>query len=340
MEDTAIPDGVCVRITFESAVATFLSRLAEQLQTNAEGVFFIQQDPLARLDCRPFHIKLISSTGLTDISYQTISVILRDVGLLCEDTQGHILPICVIDNDGLVSLKVSSSDCLLIGKRISRLLFDANGWCPDYEVSLLVSIGAFRGPHKSAFEAWLNGELKSNSSAFPTFHAEFLELSQSCDNCLQEPIRLSRRQRPIDTRFLIRDKENLPNHGFRSLSNDSVLESKKYPKEFSRIRMLAFTASTTTKMRGAGIIKAMSNKAPETHSKIRRYSITPIEIGQWHFGCKTIMGMLDEMLLTFGPKVLCHAQHHNSLANFSPPYIATYLFHNSYNHEFASFTLH
>lgn len=337
MEEMAIPDGVCVRITFESAVATFLSRLAEQLQTNAEGVFFIQKDPLTQLDCRPFHIKLISSTGLTDISYQTISVILRDVGLLCKDTQGHILPICVIDNDGLVSLKISSSDCLLIGKRISRLLFDANGWCPDYEVSLLVSIGEFHGPHKSAFEAWLNGELKSNSSAFPSFHAEFLELSQSCDNCLQEPIRLSRRHSPTDTRFLIRDKENLPNHGFRGRSNDPAPESEKSPKEFNRVRILAFTASTTTKMRGAGIIKAMSNKTPEAHSKIRRYSITPIEIGQWHFGCKTIMGMLDEMLLTFGPKVLCPAQRLNSLLSFSPPYIATHLFHNSYTF---SFTLH
>ena len=296
MKDILIPDDACVRVTFESAVSIFFGKLAEQLQTNAEGVFFIQQDPLARQGCRPFHIKLIASNSLAGISYKTISGIMRDVGLLCKDAKGHVLPVCVVDSKGLVSLKISSTDCVLIGKQISQLLFDTNGWCPDHEISLLVNIGTFHGPHRSAFEVWLNGELRSNSSAFPPFHAEFLELSKKCGNFLEEPVRLLRRSSSPEIRSVIKDKQDTSNHASKSRDFESILNSSELKEQSNRKRFVALVTSITKKMRGAGIVKALN-------SKVERYSITPIDLGQWHSDCKKVTSILDEMLCTIGPKV-------------------------------------
>ena len=303
MVDILIPDDACVRVTFESAVSTFFGKLAEQLQTNAEGVFFIHQDPLARQGCRPFHIKLIASNNLAGISYQTISGIMCDVGLLCQDAKGYVLPVCVVDSKGLVSLKVSSPDCVLIGKRISQLLFDSNGWRPEYEVSLLVNIGTFHGPHRSAFEAWLNGELRSNSSAFPPFRAEYLEISNRCGNLLEGQVRLSQGSCSPDTRPVINDKQDTSNHASKCRDFESILDSSKLKEQLNRKKLLGLAKPITDKMRGVGIVKALDPMTYESKSKLKRYSITPVDLSYWHSDCRKIMSVLDQMLQIIGPKV-------------------------------------
>lgn len=315
MDDILIPIGVYVQITFESAVTTFLGRLAEQLQTNAEGVFFVQQDSRHRLGASPFHIKLISSADLTGISYLTISRILRDVAAKCTNVQGQVLPVCVVNSDGLVSLKIASSDCLLVGKHISQSLFDRNGWCPDYEVSLLVSIGTFCGPHTNAFETWLNGELRSNSSAFPFFNAEFLELSEQCGMFLEEPARFAHNKQiqiESDIHVLTDAIEKLSDQEINNFDTETevlVVANKDIKEEESNgHRLLVSTASITQKMGGAGVLKLMKPKDDSKNMNAQlssnRYSITPIDIISWRAQSSKLMMMLDAMLLTIGPKVI------------------------------------
>ena len=317
MEDILNPNGICVRIKFEPAVAEFLRRLSEQLQTNTEGEFFLEQAPNARQSVGPFHIKLISSSNLTGSSCRTVSGILKDAGPIFESVRGQVLPVCVVDGDGLVSLKISSSDCVVLGQHISRQLFHANGWCPAHEANLLVSIGVFRGPHTAEFETWLNGELRSNSAEFPFFQSEVLELS---GNFMQEAVILSRNG--LRDHDPVSDAQTLPsvrtilnersaNHNVTAVQitqsaqsahpvEEAVIVKDIKDKNSIEQRLLAAAASITQKISGEGVVRSMGQTR-----EVNKFSITPVDLSQWRQQCSKVIQMLEQMMLTVGPKVRC-----------------------------------
>jgi hypothetical protein len=302
VEDIPIPHGTAVRIRFGVAVEGFLRKLAEQLQTNAEGVFFSQQNPKAGLGCCPFHLKLITSLDLSGQSCLTVQNILKEVGSNIDNVvQGLVLPVCTVDSMGLVSLKISSSDCLVVGKSLSQRLPGTNNWSSSHEDNLVVSIGSFRGPHTTAFESWLNAELKSNSAVFPHFIADILELSEEC-SFIQDPVRLSG----------IKLEQSKINNKFNSSINGDapIVEDLSPLQKDGKIsieqRLLTSAASLILKIGGAGIIKmdpTSSSAANSPQKKITKYSIIPSEINKWQDQCSKIFTMLDGMLQAVGAKV-------------------------------------
>jgi hypothetical protein len=315
MGESLIPSGACVRIRLDKAVESFLSKLAEQLQSNAEGVFFAQQDPRAGLGCCPFHIKIISSVNLTGESCQTISSILHDVASTLESVQGHVLPVCTVDSVGLVSLKISSSDCLLIGKHLSHLLPGANSWSSRHESHLSVSIGSFQGPHTTAFENWLNGELTSNSSVFPIFYGDILELSEGGQNFIQKPAKLSGKElkeiepthvQEIHTKVErndIKSKTSLTSGTTEVVPFVSPISEKS--ASFGQ-RLLTSAATVIQKIEGSGTIKMESNplsaKSSTTNNPLKN-SIFPSDMVKWQDQCSKLFTMLDRMLQAVGHKV-------------------------------------
>jgi hypothetical protein len=308
MGDLVIPAGVYLQIKFESSVETFLKMLAEQLQSNAEGVFFAQQEPRARLGCSPFHLKVVSSGNLIGRNYSKVMAILQDVGSRYDNIQGRVLPICVVDNQGVVSLKISSSDCLEIVKQMTELLLGDNIWPVSNDEDLLVSIGSFNGPHTAAFEDWLNGELRSNSSVFPIFHAEFLELSESCGNFIPESVRILRKeQKQVDTasHFKIPEIEkNLDKSSADRGSELSLDSSNQTFEQQSAVQRLVLSLKPISqKLVGGGIIKKDVPKSASIHQNMTRHSIVPSEVKLWQELCAIMIRTLDSLLQSVGPKV-------------------------------------
>lgn len=308
MGDLVIPAGVYLQIKFESSVETFLKMLAEQLQSNAEGVFFAQQDPRARLGCSPFHLKVVSSGNLIGRNYSKVMAILQDVGSRYDNIQGRVLPICVVDSQGVVSLKISSSDCSQIVKHITDLLLGNNIWPVSNDEDLLVSIGSFNGPHTAAFEDWLNGELRSNSSVFPIFNAEFLELSESCGNFIPESVRIFRKeQKQIDSanHFKIPEIENICDKLSADRCSDLSFDSpnQTFEQQGAVQRMILSLTPISKKLVGTGILKKDFPKNVPSLQNMTRYSIVPSEMNLWQEQCTNMIRMLGSLLQSAGPKV-------------------------------------
>jgi hypothetical protein len=164
-------------LRFESKVELFLTNLANQIASNSSPDFYSQHDVRSGLKYyRPFHIKLLSNIKV-EHSKQLLKD-LQNFGSNFSSVQGQILPLCNISSSGLVSLKISCADCLLINKYLSKLNNDVS----FHQDDIVVSIGVFIGSHQSAFQIWLNNELASNRSLFPIFKSDTIELSEEFNN--------------------------------------------------------------------------------------------------------------------------------------------------------------
>lgn len=166
--------------------------MADQLATSsAEGTFFAQQDPRAGLGCRPFHIKVLTSIEKSGLSCEEVFEQVKNVGNNFGPVCGQVLPVCTVSPDGVVSLKLSCTDCTTIGRYLSRLLPGADDRCSKYDDNIQVSIGKFMLPQTASFfESWLNSELSGNETLFPLFKAEVIELSEEFNNFTHYPVQL------------------------------------------------------------------------------------------------------------------------------------------------------
>jgi hypothetical protein len=206
-----------------------LATLAEQLQNNAEGVFFSQLDPQQQQQTPqpcPFHIQLVPAAVLEGLSNDRVAELLKDCGAKFGSLHGQILPLCTVTPAGEVALKINSSDHVAIVQHVVQALPEApavDGW-PLKDDGLVVRIGMFKvgamlpfvpvpvpvpvpcrsfaltcvailvclwypqGPHISAFETWLNGELSTNSGVFPLFRCDTLELSSVGASSSEAPL--------------------------------------------------------------------------------------------------------------------------------------------------------
>ena len=313
MDDVLIPAGVDIRIRFESSVETFLSSLAEQLQTNAEGVFFVQQDP--------FYIKVVPSGIIRGSSSNRVTAILQEVGARLDDVKGEVLPTCVVDGDGRVSLKISSNDCARVMKDVSRLILDGNCWSVDGDDDLFVSIGSFKGPHTNAFENWLNGELRSNSSAFPSFNAESIQLYGGSSVFMQQSVRLTKKEIIYDSDIVVHSLDlDLDSELNQEVENDPqhleavvaiVCNIETIVREISQS-----SAAITQKINGTAAIKKEIRKSSQTTlTNVTRYSIIPSDFKQWQEECSHMIQILRATLLSVGSKVITHlrSSHYDPL---------------------------
>lgn len=314
MDDVLIPVGVDIRIRFESSVETFLSSLAEQLQTNAEGVFFVQQDPS--------YIKVIPSVIVRGRSIKKVVSILQDVGSRFDDVKGEVLPICVVDGDGRVSLKITSNDCLRLIREVSQLILDGNCCSVDRDDDLLVSIGSFKGPHMNAFENWLNGELRSNSSVFPSFNAEYIELYGGSSTFMQKSVRLTKKETLFVSDIVVSSLD---------LGTESNIEVEDESEQVETIvdivcdiettilEISKSSAAITQKISGTAVIKKEVRKSSQTTlTNMTRYSIIPSDFKQWQEECLNMIQLLKATLQSAGPTVITHLDSsHNDTLKYS-----------------------
>jgi hypothetical protein len=311
MDQTIIPNGTFVCLRFEPTVEIFLQKLTEQLQTNAEDVFFAQQNPKSGIGSRPFHLKIIGPSRLHGKTCQTVSSILTDISSNFATVRGQVLPICTIDDQGLISLRIKSRDCSLVTRFLSTLLQEKNDTV-NHENDTIVTIGSFQGPHSAAFEIWLNNELTRNSSAFPHFQCQFIEVSEECGPLVKSPLRLvgqpasdTTGRLPLKTSGLTEDYPTIGQSSNQSSHGDvAVFHQSKLSLEE---RLLTSVSTLTQKMRGTGIIRTERCKSdPPTNGTLPtflRCYIIPVETEKWQNQCLKVFIMLDGMLEAVGPKV-------------------------------------
>lgn len=144
MVDVLLPADAHVILRFDTEVEAFLATLAEQLQINAEGVFFSQMDQQQQR-C-PFHIKLVPTAALHGLTSGRMAEVLKDVGSNFGNLQGQILPVCTVTPSGEVALKISCGDHVAMAKHIVQALPGSpasDGW-PPKDDGLVVRIGMFK----------------------------------------------------------------------------------------------------------------------------------------------------------------------------------------------------
>ena len=210
------PTASFIRVRFDASIDRFLSSLSDYLaNSSAEGndiiiiiiiiykslyigTFFSQHDPRAGLGCRPYHIKVLSAVDESGQSCEQVFRVLKDVGIQFSSFQGKILPLCVVSNLGTVSLKVRCNDCINISKYLSSRLIGSQDISSSSSSSssspnddcVLVTIGSYHGPQLNNFEVWLNSQLSLNSSVFPVFKGEIVEMSEEFNNYPHYPVKL------------------------------------------------------------------------------------------------------------------------------------------------------
>lgn len=305
MDQAAIPQEAYIRLRFELYLENFFRTLAEQLQSNAEDVFFAQHDPRSGLGSCPFHIKLLPPASLAEQTCSTVSNILQSVASKFVFARGQVLPVCTVDNEGLVSLRVSSSSCRLISRFLMTLLSDT-----DHDRSVedyyLVSIGCFQGPHTKAFEIWLNNELTKNSAVFPAFQCHYIEVSEECNGLIQGRLRLLAEPTSEHSISVHSSKMNDDSkETFKTIHNtdgysNRVGSDKKITLEN---RLLTSVNSLTHKIGGIGTIW-VDQIGSESVPTLLRCCIIPKETKKWQEQCLKVFIMLDGMLQAVGPKVL------------------------------------
>lgn len=310
MNLAAVPDGTHLRFRFEQQVENFLLKLADQLQTNAEGVFVALQNPKLGPEISPFHLELLTWADLAEESCETISKILSIISANFELVRGQVLPVCTVDERGRVSLRILSGSCLLISNYLFGVLPNIKRSRSDDHFH--VSIGSFQGPHNAAFEIWLNKELARNSAIFPSFQCHYVEVSEECSALIENPTRRlagsvqGTRSSPVsapkgDTavKGLIATEKNFSG----SQSSKAVIGATFSLEE----RLHASITLVTQQISGSGIIYAEwinPNVNTGTLPKASvRCSVVPAERKKWQDQCMKIISMLDGMLQAVGPKV-------------------------------------
>ena len=179
-----VPPGVMLRIRFDPECDAFLTSLTTQIVGNV-NVFQSHE----RYSASPFHIKLVelasnmlsppNNAAYTALTCPQTFQRVAEVCARFNRIEGKIVPECIVNPaSGEVCLHIKSGDCVNIGRHLSNALPGSNDWNCRLEENLLVSIGTFRGSHKSEFQDWLNNELSSNTDLFPGFSATSIEFSE------------------------------------------------------------------------------------------------------------------------------------------------------------------
>ena len=310
MNLAAVPDGTHIRFRFEQQVENFLLKLADQLQTNAEGVFVALQNPQSGAEISPFYLELLTRTDLAEESCETISKILSIISANFELVRGQVLPVCTVDERGRVSLRVLSGSCLLISNYLFGVLPNIKRASSDDHFH--VSIGSFQGPHNAAFEIWLNKELARNSAIFPSFQCYFVEVSEECSALIENPIR-----RLVGSVQGTRSSPVSALKGDTNAKNLTAIEKVSTGSQSSRAvpgatfsleeRLHASITLVTQQISGSGIIfteRVNPNVSTSTLPKGSvRCHVIPAERKKWQDQCLKIISMLDGMLQAVGPKV-------------------------------------
>ena len=179
-----VPPGVILRIRFDLDCDAFLTSLTTQIVSNVH-VFQSHE----RYGNSAFHVKLVelasnmlsppNNAAYMALTCQQTFQRVVEVCARFNRIEGKVVPECIVNPaTGEVCLHIKSTDCVMIGRQLSNALPGSNDWNCRLEENLLVSIGTFRGSHKSEFQDWLNNELSSNTDLFPSFHASSIEFSE------------------------------------------------------------------------------------------------------------------------------------------------------------------
>ena len=174
-----VPQGSKVMIGFDPAALTFLSELGSQIQSNV-GLFVSQSSNSvfgSSANENAFSLSVLEiSSSLTT---QYVLGALNDVGSRTKRIAGKILPQCRVCENGDVRLKVSSPDVVQLGSELLGSLHGSNNFFSETDDSLFITIGTFRDVAQHIeFQLWLNKELQTNASLFPTFYSDYLHLSE------------------------------------------------------------------------------------------------------------------------------------------------------------------
>ena len=305
------------RIRFEEEVEVFLTALAEQLQSNADGVFFATRSP--------YHIQLISATELQGISVQKTLEILKDLGNKYDKIQGNILPVCTVNRSGQVSLKISCSDFLVVAQHVAGLFPGANDWSVKQDDYLIVSIGTFQGPHISAFENWLNGELSTNSGVFPLFTCDIIEIAGEGGSTIGEQIKLCEKPRQRRSVVLLEETNGENDRRKSTTNNDS-------PRAVTSGDTTSIDNAAGSGTAGTGDDKANVNgdvpskaieRVPDSQRLVTAvdpickkigggsgmitpsfmsYAVLPTEPARWQEQCQKLYEILNQLLRSIGAK--------------------------------------
>lgn len=320
-DERTISIGTYIRVRFDAYAKCFLHKLADQIATNAESCFFsVKQNPENH-----FHIKLLTSYDLTNKSVQTVLNALNDTRSIFP-IHGQVVPSCIVDSKGQVSLKINSNDCVQISEHLSKFLllpgaFDSH----PSEDNLLVKIGNFKGPHILAFETWLNLEFNKNSSSFPSFIGSAMELSDEWGNSITlNPFLPESEQEDV----LLEENEFVGSIINATDDNTEIVEPTaaltstvtteiKPKKEIKTMGQRLITAATTivNKLGGQGVVIKMEENSvvdiativaenDSVEPKQRNYAIVPSDLNEWQTQCSKLFTLLDGMLRDLGVKVL------------------------------------
>ena len=321
MNLATIPQDAYIRLRFELYLENFFRTLAEQLQSNAENVFFAQHNPRSGLGSCPFHVKLLPPASLSEQSCSTVSNILQSVASKFASVRGQVLPVCTVDNEGLVSLRINSSGCRLINRFLTTLVADTDHDRIE-EDYFLVSIGRFQGPHTKAFEVWLNKELTKNSAVFPAFQCHYIEVSEECNTLIQGPLRLlaEPNSEPLVSNHSSKNNDNSKETFKPVHSSDGYSSRAGSDKKITlENRLLTSVNSLTHKIGGLGTIW-VDQIGSESVSTLLRCCVVPNEMKKWQEQCLKVFIMLDGMLQAVGPKVIniffiLYAWHNNNTSH-------------------------
>jgi Zn-finger in Ran binding protein and others len=177
--------GVVLRIRLNKEAEDFVQHLTGVLTTSVD-----QFQAYGQYSTAPHHIKLIElppTLGRVNFYLGTNSEVQATYARVVEvasrfsTVQGQITAKSTVNpGTGEVSLRVKSTDCLLLGRQLSSAVPGATDWYSRTEDGFSVSVGKFTGlpAHRAALEAWLNNELSASENIFPSFSSSSVEFSE------------------------------------------------------------------------------------------------------------------------------------------------------------------
>jgi len=177
--------GIVLRIRLNKEAEDFVQHLTGVLTTSVD-----QFQAHGQYSTAPHHIKLIElppTLGRVNFYLGTNSEVQATYARVVEvasrfsTVQGQITAKSTVNpGTGEVSLRVKSTDCLLLGRQLSSAVPGATDWYSRTEDGFSVSVGKFTGlpAHRAALEAWLNNELSASENIFPSFSSSSVEFSE------------------------------------------------------------------------------------------------------------------------------------------------------------------
>jgi hypothetical protein len=177
--------GVVLRIALNKEADDFVQHLTGVLTSSVD-----QFQAHGQYSTAPHHIKLIElppTLGRVNFylgnnsEVQATYARVVEVASRFSTVQGQITAKSTVNpSTGEVSLRVKSTDCLLLGRQLSSAVPGATDWYSRTEDGFSVSVGKFTGlpAHRTGLEAWLNNELSASENIFPSFNSSSVEFSE------------------------------------------------------------------------------------------------------------------------------------------------------------------